>query len=148
MAILEEEKGGWGKEFRQLPEVDRVLSLIKSAEFLLSRLEEWFRTPTALKTRYEQLRSNTVEELERIMNYLGLSCKIDRLQSVVSEHSFMRKSGRNPGEERQDAFLRKGIVGDWKNYFDNACVEAFKREQGGRWNKLLVEMGYEADPDW
>lgn len=53
-----------------------------------------------------------------------------------------------PGEERKEAFLRKGIVGDWENYFDRDVVRAYKTEKEGRWNRLLVKMGYENTLDW
>ena len=66
----------------------------------------------------------------------------------MSEHSFTSRTGRRPGEERKESTLRKGIVGDWKNYFDQECIVAFKTEQQGRWNSLLVEMSYEKILNW
>ena len=64
------------------------------------------------------------------------------------KHSFESKSGRKPGQEKKDSFLRKGVVGDWRNYFNEECVIAFKNEKERRWNRLLVEMGYESSLDW
>ena len=39
---------------------------------------------------------------------------------------------------------RKGVAGDWKNYFTPPVKEAFKRHYGS----LLVDAGYESDLDW
>ena len=46
--------------------------------------------------------------------------------------------GRSRGNEDTGSFYRKGIVGDWKNYFDEDCSRAFM-ENGG---ELLEELGY------
>jgi hypothetical protein len=148
LAYLDEDKGGWGEKFRRLSETERITTFIKEGEFNLSRLEQWFRTPTAYKIRYEDLKKQPVRELEGILNYLGLVTDKKRIERVVSEHSFTSRTGRRPGEERKESALRKGIVGDWKNYFDQDCIVAFKTEQRGRWNSLLVEMSYEKMLNW
>ena len=40
--------------------------------------------------------------------------------------------------------VRKGIVGDWKNYFSREAGEVFDRHCGD----VMVRLGYEADRDW
>jgi hypothetical protein len=42
----------------------------------------------------------------------------------------------------------RGIAGDWRNYFDAQCIETFRSADAGRWNRLVVAMGYESGPDW
>ncbi|HVS27088.1 MAG TPA: hypothetical protein VHE58_07310 [Burkholderiales bacterium] len=42
------------------------------------------------------------------------------------------------------AHERKGVAGDWQNYFSKRVKEAFKNRYGG----LLVATGYERDLDW
>lgn len=115
---------------------------------LLSELEQWFRTPCAYKVRYEDLKEEPNRELELLANHLGLIADRQTINGVVERHSFMSKSGRQPGVEIRQAPLRKGIVGDWRNYFDNACIAMFKSYENERWNRLLVEMGYEDTLDW
>jgi len=101
----------------------------------LTRLEAWFHTVNAYKVRYEELYSNPVETLKGIEE--------DRISEIVAKNSFSKKAGQIPGEEAKDSPARKGIVGDWKNYFDAECVSTFKAAYNGRWNKLLIELGYE-----
>lgn len=148
LAYLDEEKGGWGNDFRRLPERERIKRFIRRGEFSLSRLEAWFRSPVAYSVRYEDLKGEPVGVLEGVLNYLGLSVKRSKMKRIVTEHSFLARTGRTPGQEIKESPLRKGVVGDWGNYFDGGCVAAFKAEHQGRWNKLLVEMGYESCLDW
>ena len=114
----------------------------------MSRLEQWYRTPDAYKAKYEELMKNPTEELKSISTYLDLSVDEIAIEQVVEQHSFRSLTGRNPGEEEKESPQRKGIVGDWKNYFNKDCMEAFKNEKEGRWNSLLIEMGYEKDLRW
>ena len=42
------------------------------------------------------------------------------------------------------AHARKGIAGDWRNYFSDRVKQSFKTRYGG----LLVATGYEQDLSW
>ena len=53
-------------------------------------------------------------------------------------------SGRPPGEEDPTAKARKGIVGDWKNYFTLADGELFDALAG----EQMAAAGYEQNSDW
>lgn len=60
-------------------------------------------------------------------------------------HRFKRKTeGRPPGSVNQNHRYRKGIAGDWRNYFTAALIAEFKK----RCNAGLLKLGYETDPDW
>jgi hypothetical protein len=148
LAYLEEEKGGWGEQFRKLTEQERIISFVEKGEFCISRLEEWFKAPGVCKIRYEDLKTEPVAALTVILNYLNLTIDDKSVETVILKHSFRARSGRDPGDEKENAFLRKGIIGDWRNYFDDDCVAAFKAAKSGRWNHLLVDMGYEKALDW
>jgi hypothetical protein len=149
-AYLGEEKGGWPESFRQLSAQERIQLLIKGRSELpiLPTLEAWFRTPFAYKTRFEDLKRQPAEELGKILGYIGISTTGVSIEEAILRHSFEAGSGRRPGEAREDHPLRKGVVGDWRNYFDRACIDAFRTEQNGHWNQLLLDMGYESSPDW
>ena len=43
----------------------------------------------------------------------------ETVKICVDGNSFKVMSSRNEGDERQDAFYRKGIVQDYKNYLDD-----------------------------
>jgi hypothetical protein len=76
---------------------------------------------------------------------LGLK-QVDRrlLNEVVDSYSFERITGRKPGEEERNSFVRKGITGDWRNHFTREAAEIFDRWAG----RLLIELGYESDREW
>ncbi len=56
----------------------------------------------------------------------------------------MRQSGRFPGQENKKSFMRKGLVGDWHNYFTQEARELFAHYAGDE----LILLGYEQDQTW
>jgi len=132
-AYLGKEKGGWGEASRQFSIQKRIQWLIfgRSNLPILPKLEQWFRTPYAYKVKYEDLMAQPVENLEEIASYIGVPQTLKYLEKIVSKHKFETKSGREPGESKEDHPMRKGIVGDWHNYFDKECIDAFKTWQDG-----------------
>ena len=148
LANLEQSKGGWGDQYRQQKAGGRIKELIQKGEFILSRLEKWYRAPYAFNIRYKDLWRAPGRELMNIAAHLGLTFDEETIERVVDRHSFQAITGRKPGDERENNFHRKGIVGDWKNHFDDDSIKAFKEEKDQRWNRLLVEMGYEQNMEW
>ena len=91
------------------------------------------------------MRKNTVQELQRITyELLNQSISDERANAIVDEFSFERQAGRKPGEENKNSFLRKGLVGDWKNHFNTEAREIFEHYAG----TCLVQLGYEQDHSW
>jgi hypothetical protein len=80
----------------------------------------------------------------RICALLGIDQSADSVERVVERLSFERLSGRKPGAERKGTFLRKGIVGDWRNQFSAEAAVVLARYVGDR----IVTAGYEKDLDW
>jgi hypothetical protein len=67
------------------------------------------------------------------------------LRRILSRHAFVRKSGnRRPGEENVHHHYRKGISGDWRNYFAPRLKDEFKERYGA----LLIQLRYEQTMDW
>lgn len=64
---------------------------------------------------------------------------------VLRHHRFAKKAnGRKRGEENQQHHYRKGVAGDWRNYFTPLVTDLFKERYGA----LLIQLGYERDLDW
>jgi hypothetical protein len=84
--------------------------------------------------RYEDLHADTQKERTRLFEFLD----VDPSRAAAIEGQL------SPGfkEERPDAFLRKGAVGDWKNYFTPQTTQWFKEEVG----EELKNQGY--DEPW
>ena len=89
-------------------------------------------------------------QLIRVVRFLGRSVELDRIRSSVSENSFESTTRRLYGTQRETGtadntrFVRKGIVGDWKNHFSREAAEVFAGLAGA----TLVRLGYEPDEQW
>jgi hypothetical protein len=108
-------------------------------------VRRWHNRKAAIHVRYEDLRRETVSELRRIL--LGLTGRQpspEEATAIVEEFSFERQAGRRPGEEDRGSFLRKGVVGDWRNYFSPEAQLTFDRYAG----EELILLGYERDRAW
>lgn len=67
------------------------------------------------------------------------------LLRTVWEHRYEVKSGgRAQGEESAESHYRKGVAGDWRNYFTEEHRAFFKERYPG----LVVKLGYETSADW
>ena len=110
-----------------------------------SFVETWKNRTGYVETKYEAMKENPKRELKKILQYLSVH-KVDdaKLDSCISKFSFENVTGRKPGEENAYCFVRKGIVGDWKNKFTREAREVFDHHAG----QALIELGYEADRSW
>lgn len=98
-----------------------------------------------LHVKYEDLKSDPVAELQRLaIGLTGAPLEDMRAQEIVETHSFSRQAKRKPGEEDSKQYLRKGIVGDWKNHFTAETREMFAKHAGAQ----LIKLGYEKNDDW
>lgn len=136
-------QGGWGSDFARLSPTQRIEALLQDPNpTLLYELERWYRTPFALQVRYETLSAQPVLTLCALAQNLSLPVNEKEVEAVVRRNDFARKTGRTPGQAAASA-ARKGIVGDWRNYFTDRTTFCFKTAMDGRWYTLLQEMGYE-----
>lgn len=98
-----------------------------------------------IHVKYENFLEDTVGELVSLYGKLtDKHLSLEEAQRIVDKNSFQRMSGRIPGTQESSSFFRKGIAGDWKNYFNEEAVEIFKHYGG----KELVHLGYETDMSW
>jgi hypothetical protein len=67
------------------------------------------------------------------------------LHRILAQHAFERRAGgRTRGQEDERHHYRKGIAGDWRNYFTPQVTAEFKARHGD----LLIRLGYESAQDW
>lgn len=100
--------------------------------------------PDVLILTYEELIRGTYAAFRRILDHCGIACADRDLRKITDDLSFEKQTGVKPGTEDHHRHLRKGISGDWRNYFTPALKDLFKRN----FNDLLVKAGYEHDDCW
>jgi hypothetical protein len=90
--------------------------------------------------RAERLLGNGVH-LPRVIRAMPT----ERLLGIVHEREFSRLSGgRQKGQTDPASHYRRGVHGDWLNHFSLEHLQYFKE----RYGDLVVQYGYESDPDW
>jgi hypothetical protein len=101
--------------------------------------------PNYTEVRYEDLLERPNQEVGRLARFLGADTSEKAVQQAVDSASFERLSkGRERGQEDTSSFYRKGVAGDWNNYFTERDKQIYKEEAG----ELLIRLGYERDLDW
>src|SRR5262249_51716283 len=91
------------------------------------------------RIRYEDLARDTDGILANLFQFLGVEVNETILAHCRTEASFVKWSGgRNPWEENEQSFFRKGVAGDWHNYLNDEQNALF-RERAGGW---LDKLGY------
>ena len=94
---------------------------------------------TVLCLTYEQLHQDRASVVRKVAGFLGVSLTDDDVDSIVRNTSFesmkanpdtnfrqWEATGVVPGTE-EGTFMRKGVVGDWKNYFTEEENEGFMK---------------------
>jgi hypothetical protein len=148
LANLAEDSGGWGEKFAALSVKERIAEIIRNGEFLRSRLHAWNDVQEAHHVRYESLLEDPATELKKIQMLTNNRKSADQVAKIIDERSFANESGRARGTEDKASFLRKGVRGDWRNYFDDELKIIFKSSINGDWGELVLELGYESDNSW
>jgi hypothetical protein len=88
---------------------------------------------------YEDLVKNPIEELIKLNIFLNCKLSLSELETIKTMTNFdnMKQQAKNMvfDELNSDIHFRKGIIGDWKNYFDEELEETYK----SRLNKMEIK---------
>jgi hypothetical protein len=98
----------------------------------------------AARITYEEMKEDMPEALTRLFDVLEVEASDEIAEQCTEASTFEMMSGRPPGQEEPTAKARKGIVGDWKNYFTLADGELFDALAG----EQMAKMGYEPNSNW
>lgn len=131
---------------RNLPAFMRyVFEEKKHPRFNWTEFVEKWNTNDYVHLRYEDMRKAPVDELRRIVQELkGDEYDEKRAEEIVEKFSFANMSGRKIGEQKKNSFMRKGVVGDWRNHFTPEARRLFNEYAGG----ALISLDYEKDDNW
>lgn len=107
-------------------------------------VQDWSDRPDTALVSYEELQTQPVGALTRVMGELGVEPSEAIARLAVERWSFANTTGRKPGDEDRTSFQRKGVSGDWRNHFSREAGEVFDAVAGD----TLVALGYADDRDW
>ena len=94
---------------------------------------------------YEDLLTQTETVLEDCLRFFLAKTPNKVVVKCLEEGSFKKMSaGREKGVAVQNAHVRKGVSGDWKNYFTYEDGKLFQEIVGD----ALIRFGYETDEKW
>lgn len=139
-----------------MQEMRQQLEELSLEDGLLYMADKWLVNPAMMQWswlaagerlyRYEDLLERDEELFEEIfleVCQLPLSCQ--QVREAVRQNRFeVRTRGRPRGIEDVYAHERKGVAGDWRNYFTEKVKEYVK----SRYGSVLIATGYERDFRW
>lgn len=107
--------------------------------------KSWLSQDSVPVFRYEELVSDTLVMVERIVDHCRMRVSRLHVKHAVDGCSFEQLTGGRPrGAEDPTSHFRKALPGDWRTHFTPAIKAEFKR----RYGDLLIETGYETDVSW
>ncbi len=107
-------------------------------------VEQYWENSKVLNIKYEDLHSDPKKCLSLAMGWRQMQTEEKQIKNAIEKYDFKTLTGRNRGKENPDSFLRKGIVGDWKNYFNQESAQVFDFYAGD----ALIKAGYEKNKNW
>jgi lipopolysaccharide transport system ATP-binding protein len=125
------------------------------ADGLQMLMERWLRVNATIQRswvgssdpliRYEDLLADDLGILEPLfLNHCGMRIAPEALRAAIVANRFEARSGRKRGDEDTSSHERKGVAGDWRNYFTDKLASKFKELYGD----LLIATGYESNDRW
>ncbi len=124
--------------------VDGMMLLMEKRLHVSAEIQKTWINSEDLLVRYEDLNKDEQAGFEKIISYCNIQVSDKALAEAIDRHSFEKRAGRKPGEEDVNSHHRKGISGDWRNYFDKKLTKEFKE----RFGNVLIETGYEKNSNW
>jgi hypothetical protein len=127
--FLDQEIEDWGRHWVQ------AMQIIEKAK----------QTHDVKIVHYEDMLKDAKKELNDIFSFLAIKKKDYIIEECLEAGSFKNMSrGRDQGQVKQDSHVRKGIIGDWKNYFTKEDGRIFNEIAGD----MLLKYNYVVNKDW
>ncbi len=111
------------------------------------RMRSWGTISSGIReylAMYHALIEDPKKEFSSICHFLNWDIAPPLLHRIIDRHSFERRTGRRPGDVNPYSHRRKGIAGDWRNYFDRELGAEFEASFPG----LLLDLRFETTKCW
>ena len=136
------------KELAELSEPDGIMKTIRELARFISEIMLQWKQAESDRVRifaFEDVFGPRQEAvLADILHHCRLPLAEGDIRALTQKYAFDRISGRKQGEEDRKNHYRKGISGDWQNYFSPEHRLICKQLAG----EFLVGLGYEKDLNW
>lgn len=147
--------GRYIAEFQANPDVfkNAIRGFLCEDVWVCSQVRDWARRVRNDLDAMKRLKSEGTPV--HLVRYEDLHRQFDRQRASLYEFFGLGPAEAAPPSEETKTLPgfraetltsdnRKGIVGDWANYFDDRIRAIYRQEAG----ELLVELGYEKDQNW
>jgi hypothetical protein len=139
--------------------MDPDAGLTKIIDYLNLWAAEAGKMKDLLIVRYEDMRSNTGEILEKIVNFLGTPgdqdqiqeavrfASIENMRSMETKRTFWMSGSRMVAKDKSNPNsykVRKAKVGGYRDYFDDKQIQTLNRLVADRLDSIF---GYEFSPE-
>ena len=110
----------------------------------------WLQVENTCCVKYEDFKTDPVANLRKLTEFVGIEVTESKLEEAVEKNSFANRTKRRSGKVRaigeadSGQFERKGIVGDWKNLFNDDAKRLFLKHEG----ETLIKLKYEPNNYW
>lgn len=111
----------------------------------------WLNVNTPrLVIKYEEMFFDSMNTIRKVMGFINIEVDSKDIQLALEKSNFInmrateKKHGRGKYQSGPNTFMRKGQIGDWKNYFGKDEKKIFKRKE----KLVLVQLQYEKNLNW
>ena len=127
---------------------DGLMLSIEQLNYLFNSLRSWRQSeetdPRIKIFKFEDLtQANRFVVFKELLQHCKISVSDTVLHDVLNQYSFEKLTKRRTGEEDLSSHLRKGMAGDWVNYFNRAVSHKFAEAAGD----LPAMLGYQDTKD-
>ena len=123
--------------------IDRIAEF-GTFEAQLSWMEKSRRLDNVRIFYYEDLAADSSAFWRELFKFLEIKIIGSEFDELVERVAYEKVTGRKQGDEDVKSHHRKGVAGDWQNYFDDSTLKYFNDKTGD----LLHILGYEcSNPD-
>ena len=107
-------------------------------------VQSWKKEKGIVSVKYEDLLINPEQTIKGILKKFNLKFSKKKVNFAIKDNAKDNFSKKLDYGAAHNTFVRKCIIGDWKNHFSDENKQTFKNIAGD----LLIELGYEKDYTW